>query len=79
VVVINPANLSEHPDPPPVRLERVVVDGRTVALYDQQSPLRGAATQDVLDLKRPAAAGLTLAPDHRRLEFEFTALSLTAP
>lgn len=79
IAVINPANLSDNPDPPPVRLERVVVDGRTVTLYDNESPLLGATTNDVLDLKLPAAAGLSLAPDHRRLEVEFTALSLTAP
>ena len=55
--------------PPSVLLNRVKVDDQTVALYGGGMPVG-----HVLDLGKPAAA-LCLSPRHRRLEFEFTALS----
>ncbi len=78
LAVIHPDKIRDNPDAPPVLLERVAVDGQTVAMYDSGSPLRPQALEVPADL-RALAAPLRVPPDHRKLEFEFTALSLTAP
>ena len=78
LAVIRPENVPANPEPPPVRLERVAVDGRTVGLYASRFPLRPAGLEGVRELGGPAS-DLRLNPDPRRIEFEFTALSFTAP
>lgn len=77
VVIINPKNIRDSLHPPSVYLERVVADDKTLAQYDNHSPLRIAETNAV-DLKN-VGASLRLPPNFHRLEFDFTALSFTAP
>jgi signal transduction histidine kinase len=78
LAVIHADNLVENPEPPPVLLERVAVDGQVIALYDSRSPLRAQDPAALVDL-RVAGPPLRLQPGHRKLEFEFAALSFTAP
>jgi len=86
--VIHPENIRDNADPPPVLLERVVVDGKTVASYDSRRPIGEQDSIGVLELpggtSRPLAGGakteqLRLSPNHHKLEFEFTGLSFSAP
>jgi signal transduction histidine kinase/ligand-binding sensor domain-containing protein len=72
VAVVDPAKLREDPAPPFILLNRLVVDDRTVAYYGGVVPV-----QNMVDLQRPQAP-LRLEPGHRRLEFEFTALTFGA-
>ncbi len=58
---------------PPVRLRRVTVDETVVASYGGAMPVTAGA-----DLQKLVTA-LRLPPSHRRLEFEWTALSFGAP
>ncbi len=78
LAVVDPEKLGESSEPPPTVLNRVSMDERTVARYRGVLPpvKEGGAT--VLDLGT-AEARLRLPPAHRRLEFEFAALSFTAP
>jgi signal transduction histidine kinase len=78
LVNIHPENVPVNPRPPPVRLERLTVDDKTVGLNESRSPLRKAAGENLLDLDRPETE-LRLPPNHHRIEFDFTALSFTAP
>jgi signal transduction histidine kinase/ligand-binding sensor domain-containing protein len=73
LAVVDPRLMREDASPPVVCLKRIAVDDRTVAFYSGAVPLPGT-----LDLRRPQQA-LQLEPAHRRLEFEFTALRVTAP
>jgi len=73
LAIINPNRLSGDLPPPPVLLKKVVVDDQTVASYGGVMPVRNG-----IDLQHPQAQ-LRLPPDHRRLEFEFSALSFSAP
>ncbi|HET8647821.1 MAG TPA: diguanylate cyclase, partial [Vicinamibacteria bacterium] len=57
LAIVDPARLRHNDLPPPVVLERAVVDEAEVALQD----------------------GLALPPGRRRLEFQYTALSLLEP
>lgn len=88
LAVIHPGNIQDNPDPPPVLLERVVVDGKTVASYDSRNPIGEQDLAGVLDLEHSPSgleAGeangqqLRIPPNHRKLEFEFTGLSFSAP
>jgi signal transduction histidine kinase len=71
--VVTPDNLTENAKPPPVLITRVAVNDQSVARFSGVVPTGG-----LIDL-RNAPAALQLAPDHRRLEFDFTALSFSAP
>jgi signal transduction histidine kinase len=73
LAIVHPERLHEDLQPPPVLLNRIVVDDRTVALYGGGMPMSGT-----VDLGKKDAA-LRLPPGHRRLEFEFTALSFGPP
>ena len=73
LVVINPENLHDNLEPPTVLLKRVELDDKTVAQYGGPIPV-----QPAIDLEKPEAS-LTFPPGHRRLEFEFAALSFGAP
>jgi signal transduction histidine kinase/ligand-binding sensor domain-containing protein len=77
LAVVHPRNIRDNPKPPPVLIERVAVDGATVAQYDSRSPLRGRNARAALDLRRSEAT-LRLGPGHRKVDFDFTALSFTA-
>ena len=78
LAVVRPDHIRENPEPPRVLIDRVTVDGATVALYDSRFPLRAPAHTNAVDLRHghllPA-----LAPDHRKLDIDFTALSYSAP
>ena len=78
LAVVHPENIRDNTVPPPVILERVVVDGQVMALYHSHSPLREPAGADVLDLSNSGGV-LKVPPGYRRLEFHFTALSFSAP
>jgi len=73
LAVIDPANLHEDLQPPPVLVNRVIVDDQTIALYGGGMPVSQFA-----DLERTALP-LRLSPKLHRLEFEFTALSFGPP
>lgn len=72
LVVVNPQDPEANSKPPPVFLKSMVVDGKTVAAYGGPLPVDGA-----MDLRKPVA--LKLPPDHRDIEFDFTALGFSAP
>ncbi|HEV2393970.1 MAG TPA: two-component regulator propeller domain-containing protein [Verrucomicrobiae bacterium] len=74
LAMVDPSQLVEQRDPPPVLLDRVVIDGRLVAADTGVLP----PLAPVSDLRK-AVAPLRLAPGHRRIEFEFAALGFTDP
>jgi signal transduction histidine kinase len=73
LVVVQLEKMRDKAPSPPVLITRMVVGERTVAAYGGvlSSPAGG---RDALDLSSPLG-GLVLPPDHRRVEFGFTALS----
>ena len=75
---IQPDRIQDNTNPPPVVLERVIVDDRTVALWQSLSPLRAGADTNAVNLCATDAT-LRLAPGHRKVEFEFSALSFALP
>lgn len=77
LAIAHPENAHDASTPPPVALESVQVDGRTVALYDNRSPLQAQPSTNLLNL-RNANTTLKLPPTHRTIEFKFAALSFTA-
>jgi signal transduction histidine kinase/ligand-binding sensor domain-containing protein len=78
LLMVQPDNVADHPDPPPVLLERVAVDDYPVGLYSSHSPSQTRGAGGLLDLSQPAAA-LPIPPAHRKLEFDFAALSFASP
>ncbi len=75
---VRPDKIRDNLKPPPVILERVSVDDRTVALYDLSLALigeSGAATAELRSHGKP----LKLGPGHSKLDFEFAALSFSSP
>lgn len=73
LAVVAPAGSREVSQPPPVLLNRVLVDDAPAAAYGSVMPVSAG-----VDLQNPAAT-LRLPPGHHRVEFDFTALSLTTP
>jgi signal transduction histidine kinase len=73
LAVINPGDLLEDRESPPVLVRRVVVDGRTIAAYGGVMPVQGAAS-----LPNPEPA-LRLPPRHHRVAFDFSAFNFSAP
>jgi ligand-binding sensor domain-containing protein/signal transduction histidine kinase len=73
LAVADPDKLREAGPPPPVLLRQVSVDGETEAMYGGALPVPTG-----LALEKPGAT-LRLPPNHHHVEFEFTALSFTAP
>ena len=78
LLMVLPDKVRDNPEPPPVVLERVAVDDRTVALYDRAFAARDDGAGPLPEL-RASAAALRLPPGHSKLEFEFAALSFTSP
>jgi signal transduction histidine kinase/ligand-binding sensor domain-containing protein len=68
---VDPALLPQETAPPAVHIESVVVDRDIVARYGGEVPVRST--------KLPTHSRLPIPAQHRRLEFQFTALSLGAP
>jgi len=73
LAVADPNKLHEDAKPPLVLLKQVVMDERPIARYGGRMTVEPA-----VDLENPQSA-LRLPPGHRRLEFDFTALSFVAP
>lgn len=73
LAVVDPRQVRNDLEPPDVLLKRVVLDEQTVAFYGGPVPVENG-----IDL-RLAGGTLPLPPDHRRLNFEFTALNFAAP
>jgi ligand-binding sensor domain-containing protein/signal transduction histidine kinase len=73
LVVVNLNNLQEHLRPPQLVLKHVLVDDALIASYGGVMPVRPAT-----DLREPQTE-LRLPPGHRRVEFSFAALCLSAP
>ncbi|HNQ89805.1 MAG TPA: two-component regulator propeller domain-containing protein [Verrucomicrobiota bacterium] len=78
LLVVDPSRLTENREPPPVVMERVVVDGQVVAAYgaSQEPPVPGTAVP--LDL-RHVQTPLRLAPGPRQVELEYTGLCFASP
>jgi signal transduction histidine kinase/streptogramin lyase len=78
LAIIHTENVPHGAPPPPVIVERVAVDDRTVTLYDRRV---GLNSPDPLPLSVGMGMPSTLrfSPNHRTLDFEFTALSFTSP
>jgi signal transduction histidine kinase/ligand-binding sensor domain-containing protein len=78
LLILDPNRLRENLLPPPVVLEQVTVDDRVSALSGSRFPLRPDVPRDVVEI-RSAGARLRVPPGHRRLAFDFAALSFSAP
>ncbi|HEX3624032.1 MAG TPA: two-component regulator propeller domain-containing protein [Verrucomicrobiae bacterium] len=78
LAIVHTENVPHGAPPPPVVVERVAVDDQTVALYDRRLGLNSPDPLPLsLGLGTPSI--LKLSPNHRTLDFEFTALSFTSP
>jgi len=78
LLALKPEHLRGNATAPPVLLERATLDDRPVALRESRFPLRRPVAPGVIDLGG-ANAALRVPPDHRRLAFDFAALSYAAP
>ena len=78
LLMIQPGNIDDHPSPPVVLLERVRVDDRLVARYGGHLQAQGQGERELLDLHKRTVV-LRLPPTHRKVEFEFAALSFASP
>lgn len=78
LVVVDPAKLYRNPEPPPVLLTQVIVDDQVAARYRGILPTDDDTNSEVLDLMSSNVV-LGLPARHRRIEFEFAALSFNAP
>jgi signal transduction histidine kinase/ligand-binding sensor domain-containing protein len=75
---VNPETIRANPLPPPVMLERVIVDEAVFALGKWRFPSKRGRADAPGELVENDAV-LRLPPDHRRLAFDFAALSYSAP
>lgn len=75
LAVVHPDRSIENPPPPSVVIERLTVNGRLVAAYDGNDPVRsnGPAFVDLHGIKNP----LRLGPGVRQWGAEFTVVSFT--
>jgi len=78
LATIDTERIRDNPDPPSVVIERVAVNGHSIATYDILEALPHAPRPAVTNLCVPGAK-LKVHPNHRKLDIEFTALSFTAP
>lgn len=78
LLLVKPDRFPVNTNPPPVVLERVVVDDRVTAVWGGYPALRSGPGTNVVDL-RTAGVALALPAEHRRVEFDFAALSFTSP
>lgn len=90
LAVVDPANVTTNPVPPPVAIEALFMDGLTTTNWLQQEsfapgfPPARLANESVPVPQREsgkagAAAPLVIPPGHRRFEFRYTGLSFVAP
>jgi signal transduction histidine kinase len=73
LAIVDPNQMHDNFEPPPVLLARVLVDDTTAATYGGATPAAAG-----IDLQNPSAT-LRLPPGHHRLEFDFTAINFSAP
>jgi signal transduction histidine kinase/ligand-binding sensor domain-containing protein len=73
LAVVDPERLRVNTRPPRVLLSQVIMDGRIIASRGGE-----AGTRNIVNLDT-AATRLRLPPAHRHLEFDFTAINLSAP
>ena len=78
LLVLHPVNLRDNPVPPPVILERAMIDDQLVGVRSSRFPFRGPAFARMFELAEPGKS-LLVAPEHRKLAFDFAALSYSAP
>jgi signal transduction histidine kinase/ligand-binding sensor domain-containing protein len=78
LAIVDPQKAIENTAAPRAILNQVAVDDRRIAWYGGALPLPKLTDEPVLDL-RLADISLHLPPAHRRLQFEFSAPSFTAP
>ncbi len=78
LAVVDPEESDEKVRPPPVLLTCVKLGDRTLASYGGALPVVAGNRDGVVILGRPGSR-LHVPAGHRRLEFDFTALSFTAP
>ena len=79
LAIVHTENIPHGAPPPPVIVERVAVDDdRTAALYDSRLGLDSTDPLP-LNLGLERSSVLKFSPNHRKLNFEFTALSFTSP
>lgn len=78
LAVVDPKNFHENSKPPPVLLSRVVVSDRTVAAYGGVLSSPEKSGFRILELASTHEE-LHVPPDHRRMVFEFTALTFVGP
>ena len=78
LLMVDPSRLPENREPPPVVIERVVVDGQSVAVFQSGPGPKASGSAGPLDLRQPKAR-LCLPPGPRQVELEYTGLSFVAP
>jgi signal transduction histidine kinase/ligand-binding sensor domain-containing protein len=78
LVVVKPDIFHATTATPHVLVDTVEVDGETLGRYASRSPLQPKSLKNVLSLPG-SGSELELPPGHRKIEFRFTAPSLTAP
>jgi signal transduction histidine kinase len=78
LLTIQPEKIRDNHEPPPVVIEVVAVNDQTVAVSENRLPLQRQGAEHATIL-RPSPAVLRVTPDHRKLEFEFAALSYASP
>jgi signal transduction histidine kinase/ligand-binding sensor domain-containing protein len=71
LAIIDPSQQRAPAEPPPTWVTEVKVDERTIAAHRSVMPLGSVAPVEGTELR--------LAPDHRRLDIDFTALSYRTP
>ncbi len=76
VVVVDPAHLTMHTRPPPVIVERILVDGAAV---DPRQDIDGPEGRTVEGTALPQGPLAIVPPGARRIEVEYTGLSFIAP
>jgi signal transduction histidine kinase/ligand-binding sensor domain-containing protein len=75
---VNLDEIKENLKPPPVVIERVTVDGHTLAAYEADGLRDGPSSSVPVEL-RATGVHLRVPPSHRHVQFEFTALSFIDP
>lgn len=78
LTVIHTTNLKLNPVPPPVSIERVMVDGQAVGVHEFEENTLTSHAAVALERKR-GELRVRVKPGYQRLMFEFTALSFIAP